>query len=737
MVDRSLIIPPLRKNGKNWLLVIGIDQYPDANIEPLGNAVRDAEAVAEVLRKRYGFEDICPPLLNEQATLGAIDNALESLTKVHKDDNVIIYFAGHGWYHRSRKAGYLIPVDAKAGQTTTYLSHSTLIEAIRAIENQHTFLILDSCFSGALLRNTEDSPLNRSLERLAQNPSRWALTAGQIETVGDGFHGGNSPFAQSVLHYLDKAAPDAFAISELVQYVKRTVPNNADQLPHAGILFKTGDLSGEMVLVQVRREADDWREAQTTNTLAGYEGFIAAHASSTFVREAEIQIAALREAEASALWQQIQRASWDDKKSLIKQFKEKYADSNHYESVLEEAIKVDDYAIWSQIKQNSENALELFILKNNNNYFKNTASEKLKLIKKNKIIESNYNTNKIITPNHITNSNTKPQNVIHVKNVDTYINREKRQNRIIKLLKENSQQKIYYFALIVIVCIIFLSLGVILIPDWGGRRAMERERLQQQHVNDSINKHKNDSINEKTKYILSQIQKKMILIKNDSFLMGTNTGPIDERPLHKSILEVFYISETEVTQEEFSTIMGENPSKFNDCPQCPVENVSWRDAKAFIAKLNILSGTNYRLPTEAEWEYAAGGGGQIRTQWAGTSNENELINYAWYGYIKSERKTHPVKTKKPNHLKIYDMAGNVWEWCEDIYNNKFYKNYYIYGNIPNTDSVKSTNRVLRGGSWYVDAYSCRISNRGHNSPDYRNSNVGFRLARFRGGFILN
>ena len=148
-----------------------------------------------------------------------------------------------------------------------------------------------------------------------------------------------------------------------------------------------------------------------------------------------------------------------------------------------------------------------------------------------------------------------------------------------------------------------------------------------------------------------------------------NTGDSDEKPVHTVCVDNFYLGRTEVTQKQWVDITGHNPSKFQ-CEDCPVERVSWNDITDFIKKLNERTGMNYRLPTEAEWEYAARSGGKDEL-WAGTSDEFELEEYAWCK-VNSEERTHPVGEKEPNGLGLYDMTGNVWEWTWDRYDEKYY-----------------------------------------------------------------
>ena len=202
---------------------------------------------------------------------------------------------------------------------------------------------------------------------------------------------------------------------------------------------------------------------------------------------------------------------------------------------------------------------------------------------------------------------------------------------------------------------------------------------------------------------------------------GTNYDSIadsDEKPVHSVTLSDYYIGETEVTQELWEAVMGSNPSSFKGS-QKPVESVSWHDCKEFITKLNRLTGKNFRLPTEAEWEYAARGGNKSKGY--KYSGSNTIDNVAWYR-DNSGKATHNVKTKSPNELGIYDMSGNVWEWCEDWYG------YYSSGSQTNPAGPSTgSRRVLHGGSWYDHAGSCRVSNRSYY-PVNRSYYIGFRLA---------
>ncbi len=216
----------------------------------------------------------------------------------------------------------------------------------------------------------------------------------------------------------------------------------------------------------------------------------------------------------------------------------------------------------------------------------------------------------------------------------------------------------------------------------------------------------------------------MVYVQGGTFTMGATSEQgsdayDNEKPTHSVTLSSYYIGETEVTQELWEAVMGSNPSNFKGY-SLPVERVSWEDCQTFINKLNSLTGQQFHLPTEAQWEYAARGGNKSRGY--KYSGNNGLGSVAWH-INNSGSKTHPVKSKSPNELGIYDMSGNVWEWCQD-----WYGDYSNNAQSNPTGPSSGSNRVSRGGGWGGIAGSCRSSNRGSRTPSYRLNNLGLRLA---------
>ena len=226
------------------------------------------------------------------------------------------------------------------------------------------------------------------------------------------------------------------------------------------------------------------------------------------------------------------------------------------------------------------------------------------------------------------------------------------------------------------------------------------------------------------RFMVNGVSFEMVRVEGGTFRMGATSeqedeADSDEKPVHGVTLSSYYIGKTEVTQALWQAVMGSNPSRFEGS-DLPVECVSWNDCQEFIQKLNRLTGRNFRLPTEAEWEFACRGGNNSRGY--KYSGSNNLGSVAWYN-DNSGGQTQPVGTKAPNELGIFDMSGNVWEWCSD-----WYANYTSYSQTNPTGPHSGSNRVHRGGSWGYDAWRCRSSCRIINDPTFRNIGLGLRLA---------
>ena len=216
----------------------------------------------------------------------------------------------------------------------------------------------------------------------------------------------------------------------------------------------------------------------------------------------------------------------------------------------------------------------------------------------------------------------------------------------------------------------------------------------------------------------------MMLVKGGTYMMGSNNANPNEKPAHKVVVNDFYIGIYEVTQAQWRAVMHNNPGVFVN-EDGPEENISWDEVQEYINKLNKLTGKKYRLPTEAEWEYAAKGGSKsIGYLYSGS---DDIKRIAWIKDNSSDM-PHPVGQKQANELGIYDMSGNVWEWCSDWYDDVFYRR--LYSRRPNPIGPKTgTFKIVRGGSWYSNEYCSRPTYRDGFIPGGKSTNIGFRLAR--------
>jgi len=323
------------------------------------------------------------------------------------------------------------------------------------------------------------------------------------------------------------------------------------------------------------------------------------------------------------------------------------------------------------------------------------------------------------------------------------------QQRIRELQLQSKKLPTGIYRWLAVASVLALVLGIFIGKwlDMGGNTKQDTIKTAQINTDTPITKPKKDTL-----FTEMNTGMKFALVEAGTFTMGSETPPYKV-----TLTDDFYMGIYEVTVGQFKLFIDDKNYKTdaekegssyilingswnkkqginwrhdvsgNTRPTSeynhPVIHVSWNDAQAFCLWLSEKTGKTYRLPTEAEWEYAGGGGATNRSEWAGTNNENELGNYAWYNE-NSKNTTHPVGDKKPNQLGLFDMSGNVLEWCSDWYGD------YPSGSQTNpTGAVSGSYRMLRGGSWYANAAICRSANRNDYAPGNRSHNYGFRVAR--------
>lgn len=257
-------------------------------------------------------------------------------------------------------------------------------------------------------------------------------------------------------------------------------------------------------------------------------------------------------------------------------------------------------------------------------------------------------------------------------------------------------------------------------------KANQSELIQTRYENSLLKMELNSTL-EGQDYIKKPFDEiEMIFVEGGTFEMGNEDDvlgiqrhEVNPDVLHSVSLNSFNMSRFEITQSQWKSIIGGTPSNFKDCDNCPVEFVNWYDVQEFIRKLNSKTGRNYRLPTEAEWEYAANGGNKSKGYIY--SGSNELSSVAWFKQ-NSDCKTHDIGTKEPNELGIYDMTGNVSEWCSD-----WHGSYNSMNQNNPTGALTGQSRVVRGSNWAADSYNNLNSQRGWSHPLSKRPNLGFRL----------
>lgn len=270
------------------------------------------------------------------------------------------------------------------------------------------------------------------------------------------------------------------------------------------------------------------------------------------------------------------------------------------------------------------------------------------------------------------------------------------------------------------VMVVLAMAGALLIPVSVLAKVQKSQRKKTTSVTKRISK----TVDCPDTVIVNGISFEMVKVEGGTFEMGATPDQgrdtkFDESPAHQVALRGYSIAKTPVTQRLWVAVMGENPSSFKG-DSLPVDHVSWNDCQLFIKKLNSLTGLAFRLPTEAEWEFAARGGNCTKGyMYAGG---NDIDSVAWYG-VNSAKTTHPVGLKSPNELGLYDMSGNLWEWCSDWFGD------YQRGLQRNPKGVADGFwRSVRGGSWIFEANGCRVASRRGYEPDERSDDTGFRLA---------
>ena len=670
------------KIGTFHALIIGIQNYDDPNIDDLKTPLKDAIVMADILKSKYGFK--VETLLDRKATKRAIYNTLLKLVgKSKKNDSVIIYFAGHGDIDKILDSGWWIPVDARGGDPVTYLDNTQVQKVMRAIEARHVLLISDSCYSGTLFGQKRVMPqviTEKYYLNLYNEKSRWGMTSGNKTPVSDSGAAGHSVFAYQLIKELKKNNKPYLTTQELFTKIAPIIGNNSEQAPLCRPIMNTGDQGGEFVFIArgittvANPAATDPGNgklvimSEPTEAAIFVDGSyngrtpldIPGMDSGTYTVRAELK-------GYDAIDKKV-KVNAGRKAVVTFYFQKKDTKARLYVTTSPSGCRVRIL----NIKPTFYNGIEL----DPGNY----RIEVSKPGYKTSIIQGKIESSK--------------------EAIDLYVKLEKQ---------------------------VDLSIA-------SGTASPE------QTWKDSVT------------------DMEFVWVPGGCYQMGSNFGDEDEKPIHEVCLDGFWMGKYEVTQEQWAKVMGEykfngladtfmigskkytkiihpsgramDPVEFNieklnyeKGGKFPVTAISFDQGLEFVGKLNLANkgGYSFRLPTEAEWEYACRSKGNDEIY----SGGNDLDRVGVYEN-NSSNKFHKVGTKAPNGIGIYDMSGNVIEWIIDTCDSDSYLKHKYRNPVSKTDGACQGGR---GGGWRSEKEMLRCTSRWGSDSGISCLETGLRLIR--------
>lgn len=683
LVGLCLLLFPKENQAQDYALFFACNNYQYER--PLTNPISNAREIAEILKNEYGFDTT----IVANPTRAEIENALEaykvSFQKGKRDENgqLLIFFSGHGAIESN--VGFFLPVDAKPGKLIrSALDYRYWQNYIDEIPCKHIFVAVDACQSVRFdpLWNVRES---NNFERPGELSNKKKLLLTHQETTSRIFFTSDgkdqetpdkSTFAKKFLEGLKLGGgeDDILTSAELYARVKEAIPT-----PHCGEFGR--DESGSSFLFRkdifdTKADLSAWNEAKKKNTIEAYNDYLAIHEDGDFRKLAQKSISSLETLEKKKqeedAWQQAQQ---NGSVATYQDFVKRFPRSKQLKTAKKEIQRLEAEAT----RKREEDAFAK--AKKSGNYLS------------------------------------------YLENYPKGIFRQKAQAALAEKEAEAQLEKD--------------------ILAWQKAKSLNTESAYRKYLADFPNGNFSEvaqvNLGTFTEIPVADLPNlpKMILIKGGTFQMGSTDGESDEKPVHSVTVSDFYLAETEITFSQYDYFCEQTGRiKPNDegwgRGNRPVINVTWDDATAYCSWLSEVTGDNYCLPREAEWEYAAGGGGSSRTKWAGTDLESSIRRYGNYnGTSRTDRypNTAPVKSFRANSLGLFDMSGNVWEWCQDWYSREFYELSLRKDPENSEKSISHPYRVVRGGSWGNVVSYLRVANRDSWLPEHLVNSLGFRPAR--------
>lgn len=742
---------PSVKKGKNYILAIGIDDY--THHRPLKNAVADATDFAQVMTTRYGFEHLHEPLYNDKATQRNIQKALGKCESLGAHDRLIVFYSGHGWYKKAAKLGYLVPIDAEDDPNTDFIPVDFITSIFRAVEAHHILLIVDCCFGGSfgLERDVTVAMTNKKIGALDAKKSRMVLSSGGVELVSDGLVAdNNSPFSKPLIGILTENKAPQMAFSEFFNLLCTKTIWNTNQVPQYKPLQYLGHDDGELALFCTDLESPEERafnKAMETQSISLLEKFIRDFPTSA--RKAAIRTI-LKEKRAALAWAKVENSKHIED---FDEFIDDFPDSPFIATARQKIVDLDAIDVQERVQQQqrdeTERARKAEIARQE---AEQKARDRQEIARKQREQEAEEQLWRDCqakrTPSVYLDKFPKGRFAEQAFNLKLDIEAAEKQKRI---AEDNARKE----------------------NDRLAQQHIERkkqEAIAQKNKEEAARKKQQLEEQERQKQaLLKQLEPEMIVVKAGAFnreytyeeeektgFLGLSSKKVSKTGTQKvTLTKDFSIGKYQLTVVQFAAFIKDTNHKTDadkdggsyiwtasawekkagvnwqhdmtgnahtkSTEHHPVIHVSWNDATAFCDWLSKKLTKKYRLPTEAEWEFAARGGTQSKGyEYSGSNNVDEV---AWH-YHNSENKTHPVGQKKANELGIHDMSGNVWEWCQD-----WYADYESTASVTNpTGATTGSDRVYRGGGWGSNPEGCRSADRGNSAPTNRGGSLGFRLA---------